>query len=346
MKLTDSEIRFYVDTMIVETILGNTDLSKTAQDTGLIQSLIAKTKEYFSNHIDPDDKTGSVLNLLAPGAISVAFSAMGLGWLGMLFGFAMRIFNIDVKEILTSVYNSIKSALGSGKQLTSPQVQSMVDQAVQPYATSADGEPVTSDFNQELQNAKWLKVGLIAYEAQLNKSAGPFGFSSKKWSRSGTTSILARVLGWIFKIALASAGLLVAGDVVNKFLGRPNALDNTIQNGHPVPMDNHPVSMSKQTKFKVNPGYSDTTVSGNWVEKVPNTKSGIENLLISFVHQVYDGVNDGDIRSSGAFNKIVDDIAWYNHTSVGDQVVFIPKNFSSKKNLVDHFIDEVASKAS
>lgn len=358
MNISESEISFYVDTLIVETLLSNKDLYKNAQESGLANSLIQKTKEYFSNQIDPDDKTGSVLNLLAPGAISTLFSAMGFSWLGMLFGLAMRVFHIDVTGILSSLYQTLKGELGGGnKQLSSPQVQSMVDKAIQEHGgqiteedlTGAMAAPVTSSVEDQLNDARWLKLGLISYEMELNKKQGNFKFAARRWSKPTTVSILGKVLGWIFKIALSSAGLLVAGDVVNKFLGRPNAFDNTVQKGRPIEVAEKevlPTQMSFQTKFPINPGYVDTRVSGNWIERASNTESGIQDLLIRFAKEVYSGLNDSDIKSSSSFNKIVSDIAWYNHAAAGDQVVFIPRSFTSKKQLVDHFIDEVAAKAS
>src|SRR5882724_5607663 len=95
----NGEIDFYVDTLIVSSILNNNNLHKYA-DAGMITSLIDKVKGYVSNHIDPTDKAGSLINILGPGAISATFSAMGLSWLGMLIGLAMRVFNIDVKGII------------------------------------------------------------------------------------------------------------------------------------------------------------------------------------------------------------------------------------------------------
>jgi hypothetical protein len=111
------EISFYVDTLIVQTILEDQTLTKKAEASGLVMGLIDKVKEYVGNHINSEDKVGSFLNIIAPGAITVAFSAMGLRWLGVLIGLSMNVFHIDVKGILSSIYDKIKSLLSSKKQL-------------------------------------------------------------------------------------------------------------------------------------------------------------------------------------------------------------------------------------
>lgn len=361
--IANSEVDFYVDTMIIEMLLSNNDLSKTAQAATVAESLVSKVKHYFDNHIDPDDKGGSLLNIIAPGALSFAFSSMGLGKIGILIGFMLKVFNVDIAGALSTIYNDIKSYVTQDKKLSSSQVQSMVDSALQQHSGPVSEEDAqealknsVTSMDETLKDAKLLKLALMIYETEtirLVKNAKPFDWNTFSSMKSKKVSILSRVLGAIFKIGLASAGFMVAGDVVNKFLGRPNAFDDTIQKGKPVPGFEKPVEpagpISTQTKFKAKPGADVTNnVSSNWIENVSNTESGIANMVIGFAKEAYEGLDglESVIRSSSAFNKIVNDIAWYNHASAGAGVVFIPKNFTSKKQLVDHFIDEVASKAS
>jgi hypothetical protein len=143
---------------------------------------------------------------------------------------------------------------------------------------------------------------------------------------------------------------MVAGDAVNKLLDRPNAFDGSLKDGKPTmttKMPNADQPTTTQTKFPLKKDYVDTqyNVGGtNWIEKINNSKSSIENMLVSFTKEVYDGLDsqDGLIRSSPGFKSIADNIAWYNHSAAGDPIVFIPKMFVSKKQLVDHFIDQVA----
>lgn len=362
MSNSNSEIQFYVDTMIVETLLSDTSMLKRAQAGNLITSLVDAVKHYVSNNINPTDKVGSLLNILAPGAITIAFKAMGLGWLGILIGLSMRIFHIDVKSILGTIHEKIKSELSGGKQLNSSQVDNIVHGAVESHATPATEDEAdqaatmmeAKSYSQNLRDAKMLKLAMIEYDLVIQgmKKESSFLsiFSDKKLR---TSSLLAKVLSWIFKVAIASAGLMVAGDVVNKFIGRPNAIDNTVQKGKPITQTQMqaqaPVYVSKQNKFKLNPGYADETknITSNWVENVSNDVPSIEAMLIMFAKQVYHGLDglEAVIRTTPGFQVIKNKIAFYNHASAGDSMVFIPKYFTSKKQIVDMFIDDVAEKA-
>lgn len=355
----NSEIDFYVDSIIVETILRDEKIIKYADtaSSGLVLSLIDKVKNYVGNHIDPEDKSGSLINILGPGAISVAFNAMGLSWLGMLISLSMRVFNINVKDIISSIWDKLKSAITDDKPVSSAQVDSFVQSSVQEHyqpATQEEAEKAAQNiesksFSQLMRDAQFVKLAMINYENEsLKKEAGFFEmFSSRK---SKTVSILTRVLSWIFKIALASAGLMVAGDVVNKFVGRPNAIDNTIQKGKPIEQPAVPINISKQKKFPLKTTYNVNekynSRDANWIERIPNDSVSIENMLITFAKEVYDGLNGKEniIKSSASFQVVKDRIIWYNHSSPNSPMIWIPKYFSSKKQIVDYFIDDVAER--
>lgn len=354
---SNSEINLLVDTMIVEALLSDGRLSKTAQAEGAGAALIGKIKNYVSNQIDPNDKAGSVLNILAPGAIALAFKAMGLGMFGTFLGFAMRIFNIDTKGILTSIYEKIKSLITGNKPVSSAQVDGIVASAVQEHTKPATEEEMANaekvlKTSQLLRDAKLLNLAM-RHEAMTKEAASPFSlFSSRKLF---TGSFLTRVLSLVFKVALASAGLMVAGDVANKFLGRPNALDGTVQNGKPVapqsPSAYTPaVSHSTQTRFPANPSYRDEQKNGSdpWIEGIPNNELSIESMLVDWAKEVYQGLNglEANLRASPALQVIKNRIAAYNRITQGqDNYVFIPKYFTSKKQVVDFFIDDVAESA-
>lgn len=345
---SNSEIKFYTDTMIIEALLSDDKFYKKAD--GSISQLTDSVKNYVSNHIDPEDRTGSLLNMLAPGAISILFKSMGLGKIGLLFGLAASVFHIDVKSILSSIYDGIKSLLSSGKQVTSTQVDTLVNSTIQAHNTESTDQPQieTVSMQQQLKDAKLLKLALISYEKDIINLEKNANFTVLASRKGKTLDILGRVLSWIFKIALSAAGFMVAGDAVNKLLGRPNAFDNTIQKGKPVEQAAVPSAPSStQSKFPLKPGFVDTRYNvgnNNWIEKVNNSKSSIENMIIAFAKEIYQGLDNQDsaIRSSSQFQNVVEDITWYNHSAAGDPIVFIPKNFVSKKQLVDSFIDQVA----
>lgn len=369
----NSEVSFYVDTLIVETLLSDGGLSKTAQAGSIVSGLIDKVKNYFGSHVDPNDKAGSVLNILAPGVISMTFKAMGLGWLGLLFGLATNIFHINIAGILESIYGKIKSMITGDKQVTSAQVNEAVQSSVQEHTKPATEEEANQaaqlmdkkSTSQLLRDARFLKLAMVEYDtlnSGLLKEAAPSFLSMFSSRKSTTANLLTKVLMWIFKVALASAGLMVAGDVINKFLGRPNALDGSMQGGKPTgtpspglfsapePAPAAPANVAKQTRFPVSPSYKPSTknVGGNnWTESVSNDKASIDAMLVQFAKDVYQGLDglEAYIRTAPGFQVISDRILDYNHTAAGNAMVFIPTYFTSKKQIVDFFIDDVAENA-
>jgi len=335
-----SSINFYTDTLIVESLFGNNKFQKKAED-GMMSSVIESVKNYVSNQIDPNDKVGSLLNILAPGAIGMFFG----GKLGWLIGLALRVFHIDVAGILRSIYDEVKSILTSKKEISSQQVDQIVQQSVQEHSGSDIVETSLETISQ--LDIRALKLMLVVYNPLIKKSQ-LFGnlFASR---RAKTKSLLTRILIWIFETAIASAGLMVAGDVINKFLGRPNALDNTVQKGKPIEQSEQvSVSLptSNQAQFTINPSYNHQlyNTSTPWIEKIINNKQNIDTMLVNFAKDVYSGLDSLDslIRATPGFQAISDKIVWYNHSAPNDNIVFIPKIFTSKKQIVDLFIDDLA----
>jgi hypothetical protein len=336
----NSELSFYMDTLIVQEALLDDAMIKRA---GVLNTVKDSIVSYFESHADPNDKVGTLLNFLAPGAISMLIG----GWLGPTFGLAMRVLNIDVASVLRSLYNGVKELVSDNKPVTSSQVDGLVNEVMQ----SNVGQGVqTASFNQQLRDARLLKLAVIDLH-QDRISADELKKVFAYGRRDKTISILGKLLSWILKVAISSAGLMVAGDAVNKMLGRPNAFDKTIEKGKPVETSQvaaPAAKVSTQTKFPVNPSYNDVQhTSGSWVENYPNTQSGVENMLLSFVKEVYKGLDglDSVIKSTPGFKATVDEILWFNHAAAGDPIVFLPKFFTSKKQLVDHFIDDIAAKS-
>jgi hypothetical protein len=306
--------------------------------------LVSSIKDYFASNIGNNTGTG-ILDLLAPGAVLIAFKALNLGWVGFLISMAMKIFHINISEILSSVFNKIKTPISNKQPLSSNQIDNMVASSIQEHVSPGSEQEEkeffdSKSFNQNLRSLQLLKMssnnGLII-------NAGLF--SNKK---TVATSLLTDLISWFFKIGIASAGLMVAGDVANKVLDRPNALDKTYDRRKINPSsDSEPLVTPTQTKFKLNPGFSNQKAPSPWVEDIPNNESSIQNMIINFAKEVYSGLNgkEAQILSSPRFNLIKDKIVFYNESSKGDNMVFIPKFVTSKKELVDLFIDDVAKSA-
>lgn len=358
MTISNRDISFYVDIMVVETIMKDDALFKQAASSGLVMSLVGKVKDYVGAHIDPNNKADSLINILGPGAIWTAFRAFGFGWLGTLITLAMKVFNIDLGAAVISIWGKLKGEIEGDKPTTSAQVDSIVQSAIQDNTkplTQEDADKVenqikSSSYDQSIRDARLVKLTMIQFHnGTLHKEAGILSSLTGRQSKVGST--LSRVIGLIFKVALASAGLMVAGDVVNKFIGRPNALDGSIQQGKPVQQAAPAPAMpaTKQTKFKQKPSYKLEHNNSNvtWTEHVPNNEQSIGQMLVGFAKDVYDGLDgqESNIEGTAGFQAIQDRITFFNRNAQNSPVVFIPSEFTSKKQIVDYFIDDVADKA-
>lgn len=360
MSLSNSEISLYVDTMIVQAFLDE-GLVKQGAEGSFIMPLISKVKEYVSGHIDQNNKVDSVINFLAPGAVTLLLKSMGFGWIGTLMGLLMSVAHVDVASILEKIYSTVKGLLSTGKPITSAQIDAATKDAAQTHSPDSGSADDAQTFASRMRDVRLLKLAMIQYRStgNINKNAQLASMIGPK-----AIGIFTTIIGWIFKTVLASAGLMAAGDVANKLVGRSNALDGTLHGSKPAGgglwegfmgggKSETPVAqtvVSTQTKFPKNKSYADTqnNSSGvNWAEHVTNNKPAIESMLISFAKEVYSGLDNLDsvIRSSKIFQTIVDQIVYYNHTNPDDPTVYIPRQFTSKKQIVDYFIDDVAAKA-
>jgi hypothetical protein len=360
MTISNRDISFYVDVMVVETLMKDEGLLKHAIDGGLVTSLIEKVKNYVGAHINPDDKAGSLINIIGPGVIWTTFRMFGFGWLGTLITLAMKVFNIDLGSAVTSIWDKLKGEIAGDKPTNSATVDSIVQASIQDNtkpitqddANKFEGQLSQASYDQSIRDARLVKLTMIEFENGLiYKQAGILSSLTSRQSKVGNT--LTKVIGLIFKVALASAGLMVAGDVVNKFIGRPNALDGSIQNGKPVGQTElaksvTPVSPpTTQTKFKQKSSYKVETRPTTWTVPVANNEQSIGQMLIGFAKDVYDGLDgqEANIASTAGFQAIQDRITFFNRNAPSSPMVFIPPEFISKKQMVDYFIDDVAEKA-
>jgi len=365
MSINDSEIKLYVDMMIVESLVDNTYLIKEAGIGGNVMSLMTKIKDYFASKIDPDNKAESVINLISPGAISVLFSTLGHPWIGGLLALAQQVFKVNVGGLLMSIYESVKGIISSGFPTTSQNIDDIVSNAVK-----SNSEPVTDDderaaldrirrnksgsydVKQQMRDVRLVKLAIIEFqEGILEKNASWIGGLTFGLLQGKIISILIKFFGIIIKIALASAGFIVAGDVINKFIGGGSSDSGASGGGFTSSLIGTPSSVyvSKQTKFPRNPAYSDikyNTRDSFWAEGFVNNYAGISDMLIQFAKEVYTGLNGLEdlIRSLPTFQEVVRVIEQFNRTATGSSVVYLPKMFTSKKQIVDLFIDDVAQK--
>ena len=347
----NSSLQFYLDTLVIQAAFGDEKLRKQAEgDTA--DQLISAVKGYLGSKIDPNDKVGSFINIFAPGAVTLMLRSLGLGWLAFIAGVAMNIFHVDVGSIVQSIVSKILPKVKEGAKFTTEEIQNTVEAAFEP---DANKEPTAEEVAQLNSHAFTVRDALLyrlgmdeaIKEYELTKNAGVFDLV--KSGRKGTVSLLAKAIKWIFMVALTSLGLMVAGDAVNKVLGRPNSFDGTIQNGKSVEQNvAQPSTVSKQTKFKQNANYNNRVLnsgSATWVEQGAPNQANIKNFVLDWMTEVYDGTSQYENVASNTpgFMNVVQEIMDYNNTNQSGTVTYIPRMFSTKKQAVDIFIDQVAN---
>jgi len=424
---TNDEIKFYVDTLILETAFSRRFVKAAGEESSLIDA----ASSYFDQHYDENDKVGSMISALSPGLTYAAFQSFGFGSIGLLLGLAQSVFNFNIKDIFDSICSGIKSLISGGKETTSDAVERVVTNAVNAHtpkldesdaqniaqklqksevkpfsgsSTSSDAPELqlpgssspaastgtqsssdlsgfsldlpfkrTSSFDLEsdyklkikLREAKLLNLAFREYEANgryLLTSEGDSLLGSLLGRLGSLSGKLISVFSWFFRGLLASGGFMIAGDAINKMLGRPNAFDGTLKGSKksdstsgskdPKKEDRVPSSSlppTNQNTFKLKSSYSkeNFNTSGNrWLVKTDVTPSNIENLLIKYAKDVYEGLDglEDIIRNAATFKVILNTLVFENRSNMNTKLLVIPSIFKSKKDLADSFIDEVASK--
>lgn len=351
--MAKGNISSYVDAMIIEALIGDPSLFKKGQTSGILSAATSMIGEYFSSYMNPEDKTGSIINMLAPAGLFKLFSMFGYTKLGLLLGVGAAALHINVGGMIESILNSIKQTLSSGQKVSPAQIDSAVSSAVQEHTPQEDPDQSPASDNrvaQDLREARMVRIAIEQYDHQmlrLTKEASPVMFSYAFGRAAKGTSLIGRILGWIFKTILISGGFLLVGDEAAKLVGAPNALNHTWHAGQPsTETAAAPIPVTTQTKFKPT-GAGTEAAPHPWSVQTTNDPNEIENMLVSFTKEVYAGLDGHEdwIRSSPIFQAIKNQIAWYNHTASGEPTIYIPSSYSSKKAIVDHYIDQVASNA-
>ena len=270
-------LNFYLEAQLIETLLTNNSLHKTAEPH-FMTSLLGSIKSYIGEHIDPNDKSDSVMNLIAPGILATTLSAMGFGWWGYLVGLAVEFFHVDIASFLKSIWSEVKQLVSGNKQTSSSQIDSIVDSNIANFnsadTTETSNQNLTRPKTSLLSDARLIKLAMIDFEKQsLKLTNKPFVSLAIFSKRSASVSMIGKIFGWILKVSLASAGLMVASDMIHKWLGQPNALDHNFQEGKGEVAS----VKSKQTKYRSQP---DATLPKSI--PIENDPQNIENLLIQW----------------------------------------------------------------
>lgn len=360
------ELELYTDILIAESLLSDPRITKEAQ-SGIASSIMSAVSEYVSGKIeqyhDSDSKAEFVISLLVPGILR----ALGFPILGVIAMVAEHVFNVNIGGIFTSIASDIKSAITGGNQTTSEHVDSVVEKAV---SSNMGADPSDEEIDNKVkslnlpdvtskltfQDAQILKISFYKFVNNNNLDVNNIKFNIKfaagflnshfatfVRSKGKLTKILIALIGFVVKSLLGAAGFMVAGDMISKLLGKS-----------PTPSKSTPdqpslVSVpSSQKVFKPASNYVPEGYNGpnsRWIFQ--GNDSSIEPMLIEWTTEIYPDLKGHEdlITSSNNFNKIVSTIQAFNQGNSSNMMI-MPRALKSRKQVVDMFIDEVASKFS
>lgn len=330
------------DVQIVEALVSDRVLVKLGQSGGM-SSIIEKIKDYVVNNI----KQEGVINLLAPGILG----ALGHPVLAIILKIAETWFGFDLGKIFGEIVDEVKSLISSHTKTTSEHINNVVHQAVM---NNIGGEPTQSDYERithkasmTLEEAKLYNLAVIGImQEQVKEGQARRGLAKLLDLRSPTALAITSIIGWLVKVVLWAGGLMVADDVVHSILGSPKHDTSTTESPAQTETTISAPPVSTQTTLKVNPNYNDIRMTTNerWIEPVP--PNNIADDIVQWTKDIYPDTKnlDAEIHNSPSFQQVVQTIDNYNRTNTTD-ITFMPKIFTSRKNVVDRFIDEVAQKA-
>jgi hypothetical protein len=339
-----SNINALSDILLIKSLFDE-DTERFYKQAGVANDFLNHMKDYFKGHINPNDKTGSVINLLVPGILITAFGSFGATGLGIFIAILVRALHIDVAKLLTPLCESVKSMISGGSKVSSSQVSAAAAQAAAQYSSTMDAQPEAT-FAEMSRGVRILKLAAIDLEHQTlrltNEQIDPVEYLQKTAAVVGAglvVSLLGKLFGLMISVILWSAGFMVVGDIIDHFLSGSSLMPSSTSSSSSEEQD-APAPTPTQTKFHPKGGEQPLPKSIH----ITNTPENIDNMIVQFAKDVYDGLDGKEsiIRNSAGFKAVKHAIVWYNTNNAGSAEVFIPALFSSKKRMVDNFIDDVA----
>jgi hypothetical protein len=353
--MKNQNLELYMDYVIVESILSNPNLVKQAQLQQVAGSLLNKISDYVGSHVDPNNKTHDIINLIAPTGVRYMLSGLGMPVIGFLFDILARVFHFDLATIFENIFNKLKSIILSGEKAQPQQISSIVKDEVNKYNTTPNedefqkGKKIKESlsFDKRLRDARFVKLALFGRNtSMLEKIFGDYNSYSR--GKPMFASVFITILSFIFKVILGSAGFMVGADLIRDVVGLKDDKSTKSQPSTPTTSTSTSVPEAKQTKFPLKSSYSKITYntpSEFWAEDYSNNEQGITQMLLDFTNEVYDDVDNSAVLNTPSFKTLVDKIEFYNQNTPKDKrIVFIPKAFHTKKEIVDLFIDYVAAR--
>ena len=328
-----SKSNFYMDVLLVHSFL---DVPITKNADGEFSSLIMNSIKNMVK-LDPNDPVKDLGNAMAPSAIMGIFKSLDIPNWGYLVALILYVFKIDIIGALRSIYNTLMPIIQSGAMISEKQVKSAVSQSlslIQPPTADVENKVVDQLKSQSHSFHKMQLMKLaIADKKIIRKNAGFF--------LESILPVIASVLEWIFIAILTSAGIYLGGKAIKHFFGGTTTSKETpVQTKFPqkASYTDHDFStQDRSIEYRTSPAPKEEEPSNS--RRIMS--DAISKMLISFTNEIYDGLNEGQIKQLPSFRALVSTLLDFNHASLKERMLFIPVAFKSKKQLVDYFIKDL-----
>ncbi|HVI41788.1 MAG TPA: hypothetical protein VM577_14140 [Anaerovoracaceae bacterium] len=372
--MSRAELQYLSDTLLIEEVAAlEFGLTKQAGlfDSLNLSSIGSSIKSFVSEHVKsdaPGGYVGSVLSLMAPAVLWRINPFVGIIYLiASQFGF-------DIQGIVSKIVDALKPKLMSGQQVTSEEVNSIGKSIVGSQVSEAAPDDMFEPLRKLSQNGKLQTMAagdsLDALRGLLGGGGPGTGVPKTPFLSGGGGSVLQKVFGtlfnlpgrgkgkwllggfviWIIKTVLAGAGLLAGAEAVSGLLGHkkpPTATaPKTPESGSTY--SQKPGETQKPEEYSLPPGAESKLpqAASNELWVVPLVGNGtVEDTLATWALDLYPNLDKYDnikqtIESSSAFGATAA-LLKKDPRKIGPSSLVMPSEFSSRKQVVDTFIDDV-----
>jgi hypothetical protein len=380
--MNNIDLQYKSDAILIETIaayeLGNGSIIKSAGlfDSLGLGSVGSAIKSFVSSHVKedaPGGYVGSVLALMVP---AVLFRAHPL--ISAIYLIASQ-FGFDIQSIVSKIVAAIKPKLEAGEQINPDEFneigKSAVGSQVKSGAPNDLFEPLRKLSNSDLAKLSAKQTDpLDAFRALLGGSTGEAGnlpktpllfggdgtliqkifgqlFSRPKTASRGMWLIGGFVI-WILKTVLVGAGLMYGAEAIAGALGHKKAPDAVKEAPKAAPAQSEtatPAQPEADAAKEEKPHSSQSSSSSEmWV--VPMVGGSVESMLVAWAFDLYPELEQYPlaqevIESSSTF-KTISALLKSDPKKMGTSSLVMPDRFSSRKQVVDLFIDDVKNQLS
>jgi hypothetical protein len=310
---------------VVKSLVGYQPGIKTAFDLSSIEDWVGS---YFKEKFSKPDQLANIINIALP-ALTLM---LGFPKFSILMELA-NVLGVDIGKIASDFFSKIGHAASTGQQVSPEQVEAMAQQTVNaeyPKVSENSSKLTSSDI-------RMLKVSHLMIKSGQKKV--PAAIVAKH--KLSITSILI----WFGKLLLTALGLTVANDAAKKMLGKPNDIDAA--SGTQPSSSTSGGQTGGVQGLEINPNYpinEQLNMSNVW--SISTTLNNLPNMLINWTTYIYPELKgmESQIKSSAAFQAVVDEIEFNNRLTPTAKFINIPQNYHSRKQIVDAFVSSLPPK--